>query len=987
MSLDREDENRQRREQAQGAYADRIGGAEGWGRVPAGPRFPVGAFPKRLRWIVVWKRLIVLLVGLAVANAEGTIDNCDSISSKHVTPGVAAAAARVKATNPVPADGEQAVVLPLLQWTAGVTAVFHNVYLGTGPQLGEADLVSPRSWMPLCYLIQGLASDVTYYWRVDEVEADLATVHTGDVWSFRTAPATAFDPIPADGAKWVDPNTALGWRAGKDAIAHDVYFGTDRAAVASAAAGTFQKTSYLRTWQPPVLTPATTYYWKIDEVAADGTKKAGQIWSFTVLEAIAVSDPNLLGWWKMDEGGGATAVDWSGHGHHARFGSPAPAWATGLFGGALRFAGNGDSAVCPDGSFLNGLAALTVTAWVKSDVTNTDRGLLIFETPAGADNMDLRYDAAGGTGGGTNGMKMGVTVSVNGFNTILQLETSSGRQTTDWQHLAMVWSSGQALKFYLNGKLDTPTANSAAATGPLANFSAVIIGKGGKDTGDSSWDGLIDEIRIYRKALTLAEIQTVLRGDLRLAWSPSPANDASTDIVKVVPLTWQAGDAAAQHDVYLGADPVGVGAANDSDVTGLYRGRQSDTGFTPAVPLDVGRKYFWRIDEIDSDGRVSRGIVWSFTLADYLIVDDFESYTEDEGARIYQSWIDGWSNNTGSTVGYAQAPFAEQQIVHSGRQSLPLDFNNTQAPFYSEAERQLSPVQDWTAHGMTDLVLYVRGYPVSFLEPAPGAITMSAAGTDIWNTADQCRYAWKRLTGNGAIVARVESVGNTDPWAKAGVMIRESLAAGARFAAVYLTPGHGVRFQARAMTGLAATSDSSVATPAQAALPAPIWIKIERTGHEFKAFYSAEGKVWTAMSWNPQTVDMAGTIYIGVALTSHNAAALCTAQFADIAATGGISGQWQTTDIGIAQPGNSREDLYVAIQDSTGRIAVVTHPDPAAVNATTWAEWKVPLGSFAGVNLAEVGKVYLGIGDRQDPVAGGSGRLFLDDLRLTKPQP
>ncbi len=932
------------------------------------------------------RRLIVLLVGLAVINTGGTSDNYDSVFPKQAAFSVAAAAP-VKATNPVPADGAQAVVLPLLQWTAGTSAVLHNVYLGTGPQLGEADLVSLRSPMPLCYLVQGLRPDTLYYWRVDEIEAGLATVHTGDVWSFRTAPAIAFDPVPADGARWVDPNTALSWKAGKEAIGHDVYFGIDKAAVESGAAGTFQKTIYLTTWQPPDLMPATTYYWRVDEIAADGSKKAGQAWSFTVLEAIAISDPNLLAWWKMDEGAGATVVDWSGHGRHAGFGSPAPAWAPGLFGGALQFTGHGDSAGCADGSFLNGSAALTVTAWVKSDTTNTDRGLLIFETPTGADNMDLRYDAAGRTGGGTNGMKMGVAVSANGSLTILQLESSSGRQTADWQHLALVWSSGQALKFYIDGKLDTPTANSAAARGLLANFSTVVLGKGGKDTGDSSWDGLIDEVRIYDKALTAEEIQTVLRADARLAWGPSPANGAITDIVRVAPLTWQAGDGAMQHDVYLTADSIGIDAANNSDVTGLYRGRQTGTSFTPIPALDVGRKYFWRIDEVGSDGRISRGIVWSFTLADYLIVDDFEGYTEDEGARIYQSWIDGWSNNTGSTVGYVQAPFAEQQIVHSGRQSLPLDFNNTQAPFYSEAERQFSPVQDWTAHGMTDLVLYVRGYPVSFLEPAPGAITMSAAGTDIWNTADQCRYAWKRLTGDGAIVARVESVGNTDPWAKAGVMIRESLAAGARFAAVYLTPGHGVRFQARAMGDLAAASDTAVATPAQEVLAAPVWVKIERTGNDFKAFYSADGKVWTAMSWNPQTIDMTGTIYMGVVLTSHNAASLCTAQFTNIAATGGISGQWQTTDIGIAQPGNSREDLYVAIQDSAGKVAVVVNPDPAAVNATNWTEWKIPLGSFADANLAEVEKVYLGIGDRQDPVAGGTGRLFLDDLRLTKPKP
>jgi hypothetical protein len=940
-------------------------------------------------------------------NADGSINNYYSVFSKQVTPGeivlkaqndtstggpggrnmyaVAAVPPRVKATKPVPANGEQGVILPLLQWTKGETAVFHNVYLGTSPQLGQADLVGPRSPVPLFYYTPGLTPGATYYWRVDEVEADLVTIDTGDVWSFQAASATAFDPVPADGAVWVDPNTSLSWKAGKDAMGHDVYFSTDKAAVASGAASALQKTLYLTTWKPSALKPDATYYWRVDEVAGDNTKKAGQVWSFSTIQTIAITDPNLLGWWKMDEGVGTTAVDWSGHNHHAQFGNPAPTWATGLFGDALKFAGNGDSAACPDGSFLNGLNALTVTIWVKSDVTNTDKGFIIFETPAGADNMDIRYDASGSTGGGTNVMKMGVTVSVSGTNTILQLESSNGGQSTDWQHLTLVWKSGQALKFYINGKLDAPTANSAAVTGPLANFSKVIIGQGGKDTGGSSWSGLIDEVRVYNKALTQDEIQTTMRGDPLLAWGPSPANGATTDAVKVVPMTWKAGDKATKHDVYLGTDQAAVGAANASDTTGIYRGRQNNASYTPSPSLALGQKYFWRVDEVNNDGSISRGFVWSFLLADYLIIDDFESYTDDEGNRIYEAWIDGLTNGlSGSTVGYIQAPFAEQKIVHSGRQSMPLDFNNTKSPFYSEAEYDFAPVQDWTANSMTNLVLYVRGYPVTFTEPAPGAITMSGSGADIWNTADQCRYAWKRLSGNGSIIAKVESIDNTDPWAKCGVMIRESLAAGSRFAAVYATPGNGVHFQARAMTDLAATSDSTVSTAEQGTLKAPVWVKIERTGNDYKGSYSIDGKTWTAMSWNPQTINMTGTIYIGVVVTSHNAAAICTARFSGVDIAGGVTGQWQTTDIGIAQPGNGQDDLYVAVQDSAGKIAVVTNPDPAAVNVTAWTEWKIPLSSFTGVNLAKIKAIYIGVGDRKNPSADGSGRIFIDDIRLTK---
>jgi hypothetical protein len=159
------------------------------------------------------------------------------------------------------------------------------------------------------------------------------------------------------------------------------------------------------------------------------------------------------------------------------------------------------------------------------------------------------------------------------------------------------------------------------------------------------------------------------------------------------------------------------------------------------------------------------------------------------------AWIDGLTNGlSGAVVGNAPAPFAEQKIVHRGLQSLPLDCNNVKTPFYSEAEREFAPVQDWTANGADTLILYVRG----------------------------------------------------------------------------------------------------------------------RTG---------------------------------------NAAAA----------------------------------LYVALEDSTKHVGVVAHPDPAITKAAKWTQWKVPLNSFTGVSLAKVKKLYIGVGDRKSPAAGGAGRIFIDDIQVTKP--
>jgi regulation of enolase protein 1 (concanavalin A-like superfamily) len=291
------------------------------------------------------------------------------------------------------------------------------------------------------------------------------------------------------------------------------------------------------------------------------------------------------------------------------------------------------------------------------------------------------------------------------------------------------------------------------------------------------------------------------------------------------------------------------------------------------------------------------------------------------------------------------------------------------------------------ANGADTLTLYFRGNPIGFVERAPGVITMSGSGTDIWNSADQFRFAFQQLSGNGSIIAKVESVDNTDPWAKGGVMIRESLDPGARFAAVYATPGNGVRYQARLLAANAATSDTAVVTTEQTALKTPVWIKIERTGNSFSCFYSAEGVKWTSMSWNPQTIALSANVYLGLVVTSHNAAATATAQFSNVSTTGAVTGSWQTQAIGVAQPTNDPAPLYVVVQDGAGKSKRVTHPDPAATTLATWQPWHIGLSEFssAGVKMTGVKKMVIGVGDRANPKPDGAGLLFLDDIGVGHP--
>jgi hypothetical protein len=464
---------------------------------------------------------------------------------------------------------------------------------------------------------------------------------------------------------------------------------------------------------------------------------------------------------------------------------------------------------------------------------------------------------------------------------------------------------------------------------------------------------------------------------------PQPAAGATGVNVNAL-LSWRAGREAAAHQVYFSTEANAV--ADGTAPVEIVGESRYDPG-----PLDLGRTYYWKVVEVNEAETPSvwESNVWSFATKEYFVVDDFESYNDlDEGSRIFDVWIDGWATGAnGSVVGNIDPPFTEQTIVHGGKQAMPLDYNNLASPWYSEAERTWDTPQDWTSNGADALVLYFRGYQLGFVENSSTSITLSGSGTDIYGTADQFRFAYKRLEGNGTIIAKVESITDTDPWAKAGVMIRESLDPDARFAGVYATPGNGVRYQARLMTGGDATSDTSVATTEQKALTAPVWVKLERTGTTFNGSYSTDGVNWIAMSWNPQTLNMVmPSVYIGLAVTSHNAGLTAVGEFSGIATTG-ATGAWAQAAIGVAQPANAAGQFYVAVQDKAGHVAVVNHPDPQAVLLDTWQQWSIPLADLnaAGVNVTTVKTLYLGVGDRQKGAPGGTGRLLIDDILVGHP--
>ncbi len=154
-----------------------------------------------------------------------------------------------------------------------------------------------------------------------------------------------------------------------------------------------------------------------------------------------------------------------------------------------------------------------------------------------------------------------------------------------------------------------------------------------------------------------------------------------------------------------------------------------------------------------------------------------------------------------------------------------------------------------------------------------GVFTVKGSGADIWGSADEFQFVYKTLTGDGSIVARVTSVQNVNAWTKAGVMMRETLSAGARNALMLVSPGKGLAFQRRTATGGATTSTIVAGA-------APSWVKVTRTGGTFSAYVSSDGATWKLVG--SQSMTMPSTIYVGLAVGSHADGTVATAKFDNV---------------------------------------------------------------------------------------------------------
>jgi len=489
-------------------------------------------------------------------------------------------------------------------------------------------------------------------WGFDKIvlttNPDYIPTNEGPPESLRGARTKAFNAAPADGATDVTRDVVLSWAPGEftpPTNGHKIYLSENFNNVNNGVGGIANDAN---SYTPGRLNFSVTYYWRVDEVNGppDYTVYKGDVWSFTT-EPFAYQVENVT----------ATASSAS----QAKMGPENTINDSGLDDNDLHSNKEKDM-------------------WLSSP------------EPLGA---WIEYE----------------------FDKVYKL------------HQMWVWNSNQTVESFLgfgfkdvtidystNGTDYTTLgtthqfARAPGATGYAHNTTIDFTGVGAKYvrlTANSNWGGIMTQYGLSEVRFFYIPVQ---------AREPRPADgktDVSIGTIDMpidVTLGFRAGREAAKHNVYFSADQQAVidGTVPATTVTKASYGPLS---------LDLSKTYYWRVDEVNEAKTPTtwQGDLWDFTTQEYFVIDDFESYNDidtiyPESNRIFNVWLDGYGiPANGSIVGYENPPFAEQTIIHGGRQSMPLAYSNTAGAAYSEAERNFTVGQNWTKAGSQTLVLFFYG--------------------------------------------------------------------------------------------------------------------------------------------------------------------------------------------------------------------------------------------------------------------------------------
>jgi len=685
----------------------------------------------------------------------------------------------------------------------------------------------------------------------------------------------------------------------------------------------------------------------------------------TVTVCAQAQDPDLLAWWKFDEGTGTTAFDSSGNGNDGTFQGD-PQWAVGKIGSALDLDGD-DYVDCGNPPELVITGPISITCWVNPAVLSGEQGFA---------GLDAGY-AFKGHGTGVRFTTPGI---LDHSSTKITLEVGT------WQHMAASFQPGQSggLIFYYNGVEVERLTSSAmnAGTGPF---------RIGSNQWGENLTGMIDEVRVYNHILTETELLASMEGGegYPYALGPSPA-DGALHADTWVSLGWKAGDFAVSHDVYLGDD---FDAVNNDDVTGgTFRGNQTSTYYVAGFPgfaypdgLVPGTTYYWRIDEVNDAEPNSpwKGPVWSFSVpprtaynpspadgAEFAATDAKLSWTGGFGAKLHTIYFgdsfDDVNNAAGGlpqgTATYDPGPLQEEKVYY------------WRVDEFDALSTYKGDVWGFTTPG-------AAGNP----QPANGAIGVQMTAQLGWTPAatavsHDVYFGTDKDAVRNATTASPEYKGNKATGS-------ESYDPGklAWYSDYYWRVD--AVYNAGPVKGLVwdfATADFLLVDDFESYNdidpPDPASDRI--FDKWIDGFGTTDNGALVGNDLPPyaeQSIVHSG----GQSLIYRYDNNLKTSE-----ATLTLVSPRDWTEEGVGKlslwlrgaPANSAERIYVALNGT----AAVYNDDPAASQTGGWTEWVINLQAFAdqGVNLTNVNTITIGIGTKGSPAAGGTGTMYFDDIRL-----
>jgi hypothetical protein len=416
------------------------------------------------------------------------------------------------------------------------------------------------------------------------------------------------------------------------------------------------------------------------------------------MSGCAISGCWLL--YQFDETDGNTAYDSSGYEHHGSVDGPneGPNWDPndGRFDGCLVF--NNDTAVVVPRDLLRGIdCRITVAVWLK-DAYRAGSNNWVFDTGAG----DFRAQAAVVE----DSSQEVLWRAGNDTNDVLRWDLDGIDPSTleEWHHWAFVKDEIEGyMEIYFDGE---PVASADVVDDTLSNVRNTPFNVGAGTYNNNDFVGRMDDFRVFS---SLPDMPCLFRGgcwpiENECAWRPVPS-DGSVDVAPDVELQWKPGDSVVEHRVFFGASWQDVNSMTDPCAVKSVGDESYDPG-----PLEPNATYYWRIDEVN-EPNVWKCQVWSFTVANFLVVDDFESYDETTNS-VYYTWEDGLINLSGSFVDLAIDPC---EPVHGGNQSMLFIYDNSIKwdwdHYWSEAKLPFDSPQDWTEAGVKALTLYFYGDP------------------------------------------------------------------------------------------------------------------------------------------------------------------------------------------------------------------------------------------------------------------------------------